>query len=103
MLLKVVCRRIERSVFLRQLFKHDGNRCAEGRGFASELPAGRHGIVVLCCCSILIPGDTDPGVPAEQSAGVPSTDGLAAMAIMPANVVEDVTAATPPDVRPVCE
>ena len=47
---------------------------------------------------------TDPGVPAEQSAGVPSADGIAAMAIIPANVAVEVQiAATPPDVRPVWE
>ena len=47
---------------------------------------------------------TDPGVPAEQSAGVPSADGNEAMAIIPATVaVEVVTAATPPDVFAVWE
>ena len=65
MLLKVVCLLIERSVVLKALFKQDGNRCSEGRGVASDLPAGRHGIV----------SSTDPGVPAEQSAGLPSADG----------------------------
>ena len=101
MLLNVVCLLIERSVDLRQLFKHDGNRCSEGRGLASELPAGRHGISGMIVSRNF---GTDPGVPAEQSAGVPSADGIATMAIIPANVaVEVVTAATPPDVRPVCE
>ena len=99
MLLKVVCRLIERSVFLRQLFKHDGNRCSEGRGLASELPAGRHGISGMIVSRNF---GTDPGVPAEQSAGVPSADGIAAMAIIPANVAVDIEiAATRPDVRTV--
>ena len=96
MLLNVVCLLIERSVFLRQLFKHDGNRCSEARGIASELPAGRQGIV----------SSTDPGVPAEQSAGLPSADGkVEAMAIIPATVAVDVdtVVASPPDTFPVWE
>ena len=45
---------------------------------------------------------TDPGVLAEQSAGVPSADGSAAMAIIPATVAVEVEmVATPPDVFPV--
>ena len=101
MLLNVVCLLIERSVFLRQLFKHDGNRCSEDRGIASELPAGRQGISGMVASTNF---GSDPGVPAEQSAGVPSAEGSADRAIIPATVAVVVEmVATPPDTFPVWE
>ena len=79
------------------LFKHEGSLClCSGDRGDSDLPAGRQGIV----------SHTDPGIPAEQSAGLPSADGkLEAIAIKPATVAVDVdtVVATPPDTFPVWE
>ena len=68
---------------------------------ASELPAGRQGISGMIASTN---SGSDPGVPAEQSAGVPSAEGSAAMAIIPATVAVEVEmVATAPDVFPVWE
>ena len=81
---------------MQALFKHEGSLClCSGDRGDSDLPAGRQGIVL-----------TDPGIPAEQSAGLPSADGkLEAMATKPATVavVVDTVVATPPDTFPVWE